>query len=243
MIPLFLLVEKFTMNNARKINLVSKGFGPYFQRKYQKQYSFFPNGIDDDFLHFSFNNSSTASSDKVIFTYAGNIGDGQGLEKIIPKIAQAYNNIECYIIGDGRRKNILKERTAHLQNVRLLNPVNRKELVAFYKQSDVLFLHLNDYQAFKKVLPSKLFEYAATYKPIIAGVDGYAKEFLEKHLPDSLIFKPCNFADFCNKYDHFGRVVDIEKRKDFISKFSRQKIMKAMAKDFLEINEGISYRR
>ena len=42
----------------------------------------------------------------------------------------------------------------------LINPVSRDELRIFYDQSDFLFLHLNDYQAFRKVLPSKIFELA-----------------------------------------------------------------------------------
>ena len=49
--------------------------------------------------------------------------------------------------------------------------------------TDVLFLHLNDYSAFRKVIPSKIFEYAATGKPIVAGVSGYAAEFLRHENP------------------------------------------------------------
>ena len=94
-------------------------------------------------------------------------------------------------------------------------------------------MHLNNYEPFKKVLPSKLFEYIASYKPIIAGVDGYTREFLEEYVPDSLIFEPCNINDFCQKYDGFKGIVDIGKRKEFIARFSRQKIMSEMAKDFL----------
>jgi glycosyltransferase involved in cell wall biosynthesis len=242
-IPIFRLFEKFTMGRAGKINLVSRGFAPYFQQKYQNDYTFFTNGIDDDFLNFDCDMSSSSNCGKVIFTYTGNVGEGQGLEKIVPYIAERYKNIEFYIIGDGGRKNTLKESISHLQNVKLLAPVSRKELLAFYKKSDMLFLHLNDYEAFKKVLPSKIFEYAAMYKPIIAGVDGYAKEFLEQHLPDSLIFHPCDIHDFCEKYDNFTRTIDREQRKAFISKFSRKNIMNQMALNLLEFYHSTVNRR
>ncbi|MBF0557320.1 MAG: glycosyltransferase family 4 protein [Nitrospirae bacterium] len=234
-IPLMGLVERFALMRAQKVNLVSKGFAPYFQKKYKKAYSFFPNGIDDEFLDVSFDLTKTEQTDKTVITYTGNIGDGQGLEKIVPQIAERYPDLEFHIIGDGGRKAALKERASHLSNVRILNPVSRKELVSFYRQSDMVFLHLNNYEAFKKVLPSKIFEYAATRKPIIAGVEGYAKEFLEENLPDSLVFRPCDIEDFCRKYDRFKRAVDQEKRQLFIARFTRAEIMKEMARDFLGI--------
>jgi glycosyltransferase involved in cell wall biosynthesis len=236
-IPFFLLVEKFTMKNANKVNLISKGFLPYFTRKYKDcLYSFFPNGIDNEFLDFDYGAMRLISLNRrLVFTYTGNIGEGQGLEKIVPKIAQKYKNIEFRIIGDGGTKNILEKHTSNLDNVKLLHPVERKELPKFYKESDALFLHLNDYDAFKKVLPSKIFEYAATYKPIVAGVDGYAREFLETYLPGCLIFKPSDFDDFCQKFAYFTGAIDIEKRKDFINKFSRCSIMSKMVEDFLNL--------
>ena len=72
----------------------------------------------------------------------------------------------------------------------LLNPVSRKELLEYYNQSTFLFLHLNDLDAFKKVLPSKLFEYGAFDKPIIAGVGGYAAQFIRDNLLNYILFKP-----------------------------------------------------
>jgi len=238
LIPLFMKMEQYTLRSAHNINFVSKGFIPYFQEKYgyDLRYSFFPNGIDDDFLKFKINNSLKEDKPtKIRFTYTGNIGEGQGLEKIVPLIAQKYHNIEFYIIGDGGRKNALQECTAAMQNVILIDPVSRCDLVKYYEETDLLFLQLNNYAAFKKVLPSKIFEYAATYKPIIAGVDGYAKNFIEEQLPDSLIYKPCDFDDFCNNYEQFNALVDVDNRKRFINKYSRTKIMDEMARDFLRL--------
>jgi len=236
-IPLFMLVEKFTICSAHKINFVSQGFIPYFQERYGEnlKYSFYPNGIDDEFLNFTSNSSTSQDKSKIIFTYTGNIGEGQGLEKIVPQIAQRYGNVEFWIICDGGRRKVLQERTSHIKNVKLIDPVNRMDLIKYYENSDFLFLQLNDYVAFKKVLPSKIFEYAATYKPIIAGVDGYAQEFLKAHLPDSLIYKPCNIDDFSEKYDNFNGAVDIANRRRFISKYSRATIMDAMSQDFLKV--------
>lgn len=241
MIPLFMMIEKFTILNAANINLVSRGFSTYFQERYGQtlRYSFYPNGIDEEFLHFNDKNGTLKRQEKIIITYTGNIGEGQGLDKIVPQIAQKYANLEFYVIGDGGRKKALQACTAHLQNVKLVDPVNRAELIKFYERSNILFLQLNDYDAFEKVLPSKIFEYAATYKPIIAGVAGYAKEFFEENLPDSLIYEPCNINDFCQKYDNFTGAVDIKSRRNFIHRFSRESIMNAMSKDLLSVLKGL----
>lgn len=236
-IPLFMKMEKFIMRSACNINFVSEGFIPYFQAKYgcDLRYSFYPNGIDEEFLHFDCRHSlKKDESTKIKLTYTGNIGEGQGLERIVPQIAQKYPNLEFYIIGDGGRKKALQDSSVNLQNVKLINPVSRKDLLKYYEGTDLLFLQLNDYEAFKKVLPSKIFEYAATYKPIIAGVDGYAKNFMTKHLPDSLIYKPCDIDDFSNKFEVFDMVVDVKSRRNFINKFSRKNIMDEMAHDFMQ---------
>ena len=79
----------------------------------------------------------------------------------------------------------------------------------------------------KKVLPSKIFEYAATNKFIIAGVGGYAKEFIKENVSDAIVFNPCDARDFADKFKevHTGTI----DRKDFINKFSRETIMQNMA--------------
>lgn len=234
-LPVFKCIEKYIVINATKINLVSEGFLPYFNNKYNKQYSIFSNGIDDDFLNFKGDDRPLIKDSKLIMTYTGNIGEGQGLEKIVPLIAARFTNIKIIIIGDGGRKNMLLKACEKLNNVLILSPVGRKEIVEYYKRTDILFLHLNDYEAFKKVLPSKIFEYGATFKPIIAGVDGYAKEFIHKNLADSMIFMPCNFTQFCTKYQNFRGIVNIKDRNKFIKKYSRDRLMLEMAKDILSI--------
>jgi hypothetical protein len=237
LMPLFMKIEAFTMNRAKKINLVSRGFEPYFSGRYKKGLSFFPNGIDDEFLNFGSEKCQPHKTQgkRITLTYSGNIGSGQGLEKIVPPVARKYKEIEFLIIGDGGRRGVLEKVTKNLENVKLIDPLNRTELIDYYRRSDALFLQLNDYEAFKKVLPSKIFEYGATFKPIIAGVDGYAKEFIEKYLPDSMVFKPCDFGDFMRKFEKWPIAVDLGGRKEFTRIFSRRNIMDEMVKDFLRM--------
>jgi UDP-N-acetylglucosamine:LPS N-acetylglucosamine transferase len=239
--PFFKLIEKFTINQADRINLVSEGFLEYFRKiKPGQQFTCFTNGIDDAFLNFN-KVTSKGNKEKKVITYAGNIGKGQGLERIVPEIATLLKDkYEFWIIGDGGEREELYRRLLNLgiNNAKLINPVNREVLIEYYQQSDFLFLHLNDYPAFKKVLPSKIFEYSSFDKPIIAGVSGYSKKFISENVKNAMVFTPCSSADFIEKFNNFD--FDFSRRKDFIKKFSRKSIMDRMAEDFFDFCKNIT---
>ncbi len=232
---IFLLekIEKFTFESADHINLISEGFKDYLNKYKVSNLSFYSNGIDDIFLK---RNQIKVVQNKVkVITYAGNIGEGQGLHKIIPEsAARLGKNFLFRIIGDGGLR-IKLEKALEIykcNNVELINPVNRDELIKYYKNSDYLFLHLNNLDAFKKVLPSKIFEYAAFNKPIIAGVSGFASVFIKKHIKNSLVFDPLDIECFVKNIKSLK--INGALRTDFIKKFSRKEINSKMADSILK---------
>ncbi len=232
-VALLKLVESYTFANANHINLVSGGFKAYFSKYTKPSFSFYTNGIDEEFLNIN-TTKSREKSDVFTITYAGNIGSGQGLEKVIPQAAKLLgNNYHFRIIGDGGTKNLLIQNIAsmNLTNVEIINPVSRAELIDYYLNSDFLFLHLNDLDAFKKVLPSKIFEYGAFNKPIIAGVSGFASEFIRDNLQNYILFEPTDVNDMVNQIKAF-KITDMD-RTDFIEKFARKSIIKKMANSIL----------
>jgi glycosyltransferase involved in cell wall biosynthesis len=111
--------------------------------------------------------------------------------------------------------------------------MKRLDLLDAYSRADVLFVHLNDYDAFKKVLPSKLFEYAATGKPIWAGVDGYAAQFVTEEIDNAAVFYPCDVAQAEAAFDRLA-IWHIA-RRGFVAKFERGNIVKQMAQDIIEL--------
>ncbi|GAA4458816.1 glycosyltransferase family 4 protein [Nibrella saemangeumensis] len=232
--PFLWLVERFTFGYARHINLVSEGFRAYFNRYPQATYSFFTNGIDDEFL-------DTPASDPVrpagprTLLYAGNIGEGQGLHKVIPQAARQLGaDYRFLVVGDGGAKAKLLDAIAQEQvsNVEVRQPVDRTELRQLYHQADYLFLHLNDFKALEKVLPSKVFEYAATDKPIVAGVGGYAYQFLKKNVGNCLLFTP---GDVDSLVEQLRRMpVTHVSRTAFVGQFQRRTIMQQMARQILK---------
>lgn len=239
--PFFSVLERYAVSYASKVNLVSAGFLPYFQKRYpQHEFEVFTNGIDDQFLKAKPSRCSGNKNGELTVVYAGNIGDGQGLHTIIPELALKFSGKLFFkVVGDGGRAQELASalKFSGCKNVVLLQPVKRDELIAIYQSADVLFLHLNDFDAFKKVLPSKVFEYAATGKPIWAGVAGYAAEFISSQIKNSVVFPPCNISAAVSSFDDLEFVTS--ERKDFIHEFSRDRIMQKMARTLINLGQKV----
>jgi glycosyltransferase involved in cell wall biosynthesis len=240
--PVFSLVERWTVGRASKVNLVSRGFGEYFTSRYPRQrFAYFTNGIDDEFIDVG---SGTADEARLHRTndapmtvvYAGNLGEGQGLHTILPSLALLMGErVRFRIIGDGGRRAALTAAlaAAGVSNVELAPPIARDELLAVYRHADVLFLHLNDHDAFRKVLPSKIFEYAAMGKPIWAGVSGYAAEFIASEVTNAAVFSPCDAIGAAVAFESLT-LVDAPRTR-FLERHARSRISREMAADVVDV--------
>jgi len=235
------VLERFAVRQAAKVNLVSPGFLEYFVERYPHQrFSCFTNGVDDEFLDAGPRAPRPlprhAGNGTLTVLYAGNIGEGQGLHQILPRLAkQLDGQVRFQVVGDGGRRGELESalRAAGSTNVAVFPPVPREQLVARYRAADVLFLHLNDYPAFEKVLPSKLFEYAAMGKPVLAGVGGFAADFVRSEIPNAGVFRPCDVGGAVEAF----RTLKLEEapREAFVTKYGRAAICRQMAGDVLSV--------
>lgn len=240
LMPFLSAVERRTILRADCVNLVSPGFAEYFRARYPRQrFSFFTNAVDDEFVAAAPIRTECSEDRPLTVLYAGNVGDGQGLHTIIPQLATAMEpRVRFKIIGDGGRKRILEQTllATGVTNVELLAPVDRKDLIAAYRAADVLFLHLNDYDAFKKVLPSKIFEYAALGKPMWAGISGYAAQFVKAEVDNAAVFAPCDVRGAVTSFDKL--VIQTAPRTAFLAKYSRTNISREMAEEVLAAARG-----
>ena len=238
--PLIILVlkkiEKKTFNHAEHINLISEGFKEYFSNFRCINFSFFSNGIDEEFLQVDNSLIKTKIKDSKLIIYAGNIGEGQGLHKIVPQTAKILGKEFTFLIyGDGGAKIKLQKEIDNLkvENVILKAPVSRFELKSIYNTADYLFLHLNDYSAFKKVLPSKIFELATYPKTILAGVSGYSADFIKKEVTNSFVFDPCDVNSLVSFLKNDKSLNQID-RIVFKDKYRRSSINKKMSTNIIK---------
>ncbi len=243
-VPVIKQLERLAYKRADHINLISEGFLPLFKEYRQEKISFYTHGVDPLFVDaFGSLNSESAekrlSGHKIRILYAGNIGEAQDLHRIIPEIAASLEQTHHFtIIGDGsalpRLKSAVRERS--LRNVTLRKPINREALVLEYKNSDLLLMHVQSTGVFKKVLPSKIFELAATGKPIVAGIEGYAVEFIKKQIPGVGIFTPGDPEDAISTIRALSRDYGVGEpidRSEFVENYLRTTIDREMAGSIL----------
>lgn len=237
LVPALRSLERWTIGRAGRVNVVSEGFLSYLRAVQPRQdYRTFSNGIDEEFLLADFAPPATSASSLPLVLYAGNIGEGQGLHEFLADGAlQCAELARFRIVGDGGRRAALIEslRRKSVCNVELVGALSRERLIEHYREADILFLHLNDHPAFTKVLPSKIFEYAVTGKPILAGVAGNSARFIRQHVAGAEIFAPCDASSMTSALQSLlagPRLID---RHDFRDRFSRREIMRKMARDIL----------
>ena len=231
----FSLLERWLFNKATGVNVVSEGFPEYFQTMGidTSNWSFFPNGVDKIFTNLPFIENKRLKEITTVL-YIGNIGTGQGLENILPATAKYLGNKYRFLViggGGATSKLINAIKNNNVDNIEILAPIKREKLIKYYEEADILFVHLNDIPAFQRVLPSKIFEYAALRKPIVAGLSGYSAKFILDNVPYATIF---NSGDVDGCVDAIKKAETLEikdKNSDiFIEKFSLEKIMNKMAK-------------
>lgn len=241
-LPILRWIQQATFRSAAQISIVSPGFVEPIRSTGAKVVPILrTNGIDDEFLGPDFRGGG---AEPPLVLYAGNIGDGQGLSRVIPDAAARLSGAFRFrVIGDGGRRAELEQRIEALEGelgrslgIELLSPMKRQELIAQYAQADILLVHLNDYPAFRLVIPSKIFEYAATGKPVVAGLSGVSAGFAAENLANVALFEPCDVDGFVNA---LGRLtLGHTDRSAFIAKFSRRAILDELGKDVIRLGSA-----
>ena len=232
-------IENIVTKNASWINIVSSGFLKYKHiQNSSLEINIFTNGIDKIFIDNRKNKTHKECNPNLPLqiVYAGNMGLGQSLEKTVIPVAKHFGDKVLFqLIGDGSSIDKIKNLIIReeLTNIQLTPPVKRTSLIKYYNNADVLFLQLNDISAFENVLPSKIFDYGSFDKPILAGVNGTSKFFLEKYLPDSYIFEPNNYRQAIKLVDKILNDKIKINNNLFVKKFSRKKIANNFVKSII----------
>lgn len=181
-------IEIFTFSRADGLNFVSPGFQKLFDnKKLNRKISLIPNGVDEIFLNdFQVDHCENENNDTRYrrILYAGNFGQAQDLSSFLRTLEPAAELLACYefcFIGAGVQEIELKNiSTLGTLNINLAELRPREQLIYDYHNADALLLTLKRSPVFETVIPSKIFEYLATGRPILAGVKGFTADFVSQ---------------------------------------------------------------
>ena len=171
--------------NSEKILVSSRGFirsiidkGPF-----EEKLVYFPNWAEDVFSCSPMEDVPVLPDGfKVLF--AGNIGEAQDMDSVMNATALLKGKgVYFIIVGDGRKKKWVEEyvEVNGLGDVVFLAGRHPLEsMPSFFAQADVLFLSLKDDYIFSLTAPAKLQAYMASAKPVVAMIDGEAREIIRE---------------------------------------------------------------
>jgi len=232
-------IEQITLNKAEAVTCTTKGIKSNIERRLEgkeTKVELLTNGIDQIMLNSEksprISGSKILNSGKFTILYAGRVGRLQNLSSLIDGISYLERyNFHFIIIGNGNDIESLKNKIKllKLQNIEILPPKERSELKDCYAHSDALLVHLRNTEALKYTIPSKIFEYMVSEKPIIYGLLGEAKEILDE-CRAGIWFSPEDVNSFISSaielhknYDFYIKQIPYRK-KCVIEKYSRENI-------------------
>ena len=172
-----------TLGEGYRRGLIERGVAP-------ERVSIVMNGVDAEL--FGPRDASPEVADRLgvsgrfVVAYCGAIGLAHGLEVVLRAALslrdKGRDDIVFLLVGDGARLDTLRREAARLalDNIVFTGSLHRSEVPGVLAVSDVCLVHLRRSKTFMTVMPSKIFEAAAMARPVILGVCGFAREFVER---------------------------------------------------------------
>ena len=189
--PIFALVRRYCQHAYGSGDLVGISSRPF------RRYLVDVNKVDDKKIVYLPQHSERmdvgesivdTNKGQVDFIFAGNIGQQQNIECILKAVSQIHtsNPYHVHIYGNGTSFESCKELASKLRiddRVTFYGRVAKEELKDIYPRMDAFLLTLcpeSKVGFVANTVPAKLQGYMSAGKPIIASVDGGAKEIIEE---------------------------------------------------------------
>ena len=246
-------LENISYRKARKIVVLTPAFEKYLLKKgiAAEKIALIPNAADldlfkpgnkDNWVRKQYNLDK-----KFVVLYTGAHGKANALTQLVETadLLKEYKDIVFMLVGDGMEKPKLKEfaKNHGLNNIIFVDTQPKDRIADFINASDVCTAVLKRLDVFKTVYPNKIFDYMACGKPIIIGIDGAARELIEKaqcgvfaepenpeRIKDAVLFFHSN-RNLCKMYGNRGR--------KFVEAQMNRKIM---AERYEELFKNVSER-
>ena len=172
---------------AAHIVVVSPAFKEVLIRDWHvspQRISVVSNGVDTN-LFKPIPSDKNGQTGKFVVSYIGTLGAAHGLSTVVEAarlLSNADANVQFLIVGEGSEKVDLMQlvKSYNIENIQFISQQPRSKIPGFICESDVCLVPLKNSAIFKTVIPTKMLEFMACGRPVILGVEGQAKEILEK---------------------------------------------------------------
>jgi glycosyltransferase involved in cell wall biosynthesis len=183
---------------------------------------------------------------KFVVSYIGTIGLAHGLETLIAAaemLQRTEPDVLFLLVGEGadRERILAMAESKKLTNVRFVPQQPRQKIPDYISASDACVVLLKKSDIFETVIPTKMLEFMSCGRPLILGVNGQAREVLDRSR-GGLHVEPENPAALCDAIlqlrdqdilrESYGR----NGRDYIVQNLSRQRT----AADFLEVLSRIT---
>jgi len=184
-------LEGFLYRSADHVIVVSPAFRDHIAARGVEagRITVLPNGIDPGWRDLRPSEADVEAlraehglEGRFVASYIGTVGMAHGVEVMLEAARRCSDaEVVFLVVGAGAEWQSLRDaaRSEDLANLRVIEKQPRDRIPLFYAFSDVSVVHLRDRPAFRKVIPSKMFESMAMRVPIVLGVRGQAAEILE----------------------------------------------------------------
>jgi len=181
------VMEKMMYRAAGHIVTVGQGYVVKLRERGvpEDKISVIMNGVDKTLFHPRPVNAELRReyglSGKFVCSYIGTIGMACGLRAALDAAeilkSRGRDDIRIVLVGDGAQREELRAEAAErrLDNVIFTGRRPKAEMPDWVASSDVNLVHLKKCDLFETVMPSKIFESAGCGRPILMGVNGFAK--------------------------------------------------------------------
>lgn len=229
----------YIYKNCTKIFTASKSFKENIEQRgvNAEKVVFWPQYAEEFYQPVEKQSDKIQKDDKINITFAGNIGEAQGLE-ILPSIGKELKKanlpIRFNLVGNGRYKNqLISEIQEHeLSNYfTFIDPVPAEEVPEILCSSDFSFVSLKKSDIFSMTIPAKLQSSMACGVPILLSADGEVQEILAQSKAGFY----SNSGDAEGLLENLKKISDLSKmdidrmgkmsRKYFDTYFEKEKLM------------------
>tara|TARA_R110002050_G_scaffold170054_2_gene301901 strand:+ start:4456 stop:5643 length:1188 start_codon:yes stop_codon:yes gene_type:complete len=177
------------------------------------------------------------------FTFAGNIGKVQNLDKVVRAFSQVSNHekkVMLNILGDGsfldELKNIVSKE--NICNVNFTGRLPLEDMPGYFEASDVLIISLIDVPIYEIMLPSKFQAYLNSGRPIFSIVKGELSN-LTSDFEIGLTADPNDEMDIFRTFEQFYKEPESSLKQMALncatlnkSEFSKPKLISSVSEIF-----------